>query len=58
VMNKGIRTKICYRLGIGYQSLSNSLRRLRELGLLSGMRGGITMNSEYVWRGDLKGRVK
>lgn len=52
------RKTIYKKLNISAQSLSNSLKRLKESGLVSGDRGDYEVNPQYFWKGTTDERNK
>jgi len=50
-LSAGDRREITAKLGFSNQSFSNSIRRLKEAGLMSGERGDYEINPHYFWKG-------
>lgn len=50
------RDNLCVQLDISKQQLTNSLGRLKKLGLITGERGIFTINPQVFWKGDIKTR--
>lgn len=50
------RQKMCQDLSITSNQVTNNLRKLKELGLITGEKGGFTINPEIFWKGDTKTR--
>jgi predicted transcriptional regulator len=54
----GKRKELMDTLKIGPQTLTNSLRSLKEKGLIHGDGGIFMINLEVMWRGSMKEREK
>lgn len=50
------RQKMCQDLSITSNQVTNNLRKLKELGLITGEKGEFTINPEIFWKGDTKTR--
>jgi hypothetical protein len=50
------RQKMCQDLSITSNQVTNNLRKLKELGLITGDKGEFTINPEIFWKGDTKTR--
>lgn len=50
------RQKMCSDLSITSNQVTNNLKKLKELGLISGEKGEFTINPEIFWKGDTKTR--
>ena len=50
------RTDLCEDLSITNNQLTNNLRKLKELGLITGNKGQFKVNPEIFWKGDLQSR--
>lgn len=50
------RKSICSELNITNSTISNNLKKLKELNLISGEGGTYTINPQIFWKGDLKER--
>lgn len=50
------RAQLCEQLGINNNQLTNNLKKLKELGLITGEKGQFKINPEIFWKGDLKSR--
>lgn len=53
-----LRKSIMENTGLSTQSFSNSIYRLKTLGLIDGGRGSYTINPEIFWIGDRDARMK
>lgn len=51
-----LRESICEKIGLSKSHLSKSLKRLKELSLISGDRGSYLINEAVFWKGDKKTR--
>lgn len=51
-----IRKEISNKLGVTNNTITNGLKILKTLGLISGERGEFTINPQIFWKGDLKAR--
>jgi len=52
------RKEICEELSLQNPNLSNSLNRLRTMGVITGSQGKFELNPIIAWKGDLKTRDK
>jgi hypothetical protein len=52
------RNHFMEKLGISTQAFSNSIGRLKKLGLITGEKGTFTINPDVLWRGSVKERNK
>jgi Firmicute plasmid replication protein (RepL) len=52
------RQELCEDLGLKNSSLSRSIKKLKELNLISGESGEFTINPEIFWKGDTLTRKK
>jgi hypothetical protein len=52
------RKQICVELNITNSTISNNLKKLVELKLISGNGGRYLINPQVFWKGDLKERTK
>lgn len=50
------RQKMCSDLSITSNQVTNNLKKLKELGLITGEKGEFTINPEIFWKGDTKTR--
>ena len=50
------RQKMCQDLSITSNQVTNNLKKLKELGLITGEKGEFTINPEIFWKGDTKTR--
>lgn len=50
------RQKMCSGLSITSNQVTNNLKKLKELGLITGEKGEFTINPEIFWKGDTKTR--
>lgn len=50
------RSKMCSDLSITNNQITNGLKKLKDLGLITGERGEFTINPEIFWKGDTKTR--
>jgi hypothetical protein len=50
------RQKMCSDLSITSNQVTNNLKKLKELGLITGDKGEFTINPEIFWKGDTKTR--
>lgn len=50
------RVQLCECLGINNNQLTNNLKKLKELNLISGGKGQFKINPEIFWKGDLQSR--
>lgn len=55
---KGVRKEVMEELGINTQTMSNSLKRLKEVGLITGDDGCYEINPNIFWKGSTKERDK
>jgi hypothetical protein len=53
-----LRKDICKRLDIHTVQMSNSLKRLKDVGILTGTGGDYQLNPEMFWRGATSARKK
>lgn len=51
-----VRKEISSKLGVTNNTITNGLKTLKTLGLISGERGEFTINPQIFWKGDLKAR--
>lgn len=56
VFAPAIRKQMCEELNITTNTISNSLKKLLDLKLISGEQGVYQINPQIFWRGDLKTR--
>lgn len=57
-VSKVLREEFQKELNMTTQSLTNSIARLREEGLLTGERGFYVLKPEVLWDGDSKSRIE
>lgn len=50
------REELCAQLGICNNALTNNLKKLKELNLISGEKGSYQINPQIFWKGDIKSR--
>ncbi len=50
------RKQICEELQISNNQITNSIRKLKELNLITGDKGTFTLNPEIFWKGDAQTR--
>ena len=50
------RQKMCSDLSITSNQVTTNLKKLKELGLITGEKGEFTINPEIFWKGDTKTR--
>lgn len=52
------RQQMCCELQINNTQLSNNLKRLKDLNIISGEKGEFIINPNIFWKGDTKARTK
>lgn len=50
------REELCSKLGICNNALTNNLKKLKSLNLISGEKGSYQINPQIFWKGDAKSR--
>ena len=55
-MSTNKRGEICEMLGITYNTLANSISRLKKNNFITDKKRDYTINPDYFWKGDLKTR--
>ena len=56
LLNANIRSEISKELEISAGSITNNLKALKDLNLISGEKGTFTINPQIFWKGDEKAR--
>ena len=56
LLNANIRSEISKELDISAGSITNNLKALKDLNLISGEKGTFTINPHIFWKGDEKAR--
>lgn len=56
LLNANIRSEISKELDISAGSITNNLKALKDLNLISGEKGTFTINPQIFWKGDEKAR--
>lgn len=56
LLNASIRAEISKELDISAGSITNNLKALKDLNLISGEKGTFTINPQIFWKGDEKAR--
>lgn len=51
-LTTGVRQELCYTLGISSNTLTNNLKKLKDLNLIDGEKGDFTINPQIFWKGD------
>jgi len=51
-----VRKEISNKLGVTNNTITNGLKTLKTLGLISGEKGKFVINPQIFWKGDLKAR--
>lgn len=52
------RQQMCTDLGLANNQVTNNLKKLKDLNLISGEKGSFKINGEIFWKGDLPTRRK
>lgn len=55
-LTTGVRQELCYELAISSNTLTNNLKVLKDLKLISGERGDFIINPQIFWKGDTNTR--
>ena len=56
LLNANIRSEISKELDMSTGSITNNLKALKDLNLISGEKGTFTINPQIFWKGDEKAR--
>lgn len=56
ILSTGERKELCQELDITNPQLSNNLKKLKELNLISGDQGNYQINPQIFWKGDMQSR--
>lgn len=56
VLPTGVRNELAQELNMSQSSITNNLKALKDLNLISGEKGVFTINPQIFWKGDEKAR--
>jgi DNA-binding transcriptional MocR family regulator len=56
LLSTGVRNELSQELNMSTGSITNNLKALKDLNLISGEKGVFTINPQIFWKGDEKAR--